>query len=129
MKMIQILTAVALCTGLNAYAAKQTLVCQNGNGIQGRVQIDLDDSGYDAGSGYTEAVNGTIGYEYSSVGRMVCEGLIQNLNFDVTCVGLWAGFREPTVVTLKTTKGMTTAHWQTEKAYGSKAMSTDCVVK
>jgi len=129
MKLIKILTVMAVCSGLNAFAAKQDLICQNGNGIQGNIRAVVDDSGYDPGSGYADITTASIGYEYSSVQRMVCEGLIHNSNFDVTCVGLWAGMREPTVMTIKTANGKTTAHWQTEKAYGNKAMTTDCVLK
>lgn len=125
------LALITMFAGLNAFAADttQTLVCPEISPNLGKIVLEIDSSPYDPGSGYSAPVNARLNYEYSSVSKMACEGIVKDLNFDVDCVGLYAGFREPTVVKFRTANGQTTADWVTLKQYGSVHKTTACTVQ
>lgn len=129
MKSIIGLIALILAGPASAHAATtQTLTCSSGPNFDGTVVVDLDNSMYDVGSGYIDAVNARLDYMYSSVGQMVCEGLNHNGNFNSNCVGYYAGSSEITEVKIRTEGRQILALWSTSKGYGNKAMRSVCTL-
>jgi len=129
MKTLVILLTALTTWSVQAAPLKQTLECGSGSPSAGLVRIDLDNSTFREGSGFTDAVDGRLYFEYSSVARMACDGIIQNGNFNVDCVGLYAGMREPTVVKIRGEGDHVVARWTTAQVYGHRAMVSECVVK
>ena len=129
MKTAAVLTALILTAATHASAATtKTLECREPQSFAS-VVAELDDSGYDPGSGYVDVVTASLGYQYSSVGRMACEGTNHNGVFDTNCVGYYAGIREITELKIRTEGSQIVAYWETSKSYGHKKMRTICTLK
>jgi hypothetical protein len=115
-----------------AMAADPTemLECMNQpfGGGQGTVQVFLDSNTFTPGSGLKAAVSAQINYEFSSTGKMVCDGTVRGDEFDINCVGYYY-VRDVTELKIRVVAGKTVAFWQTSTAYGRRSMQTECVLK
>ena len=125
-----VVPALAVLFAVNVRAAPtETLKCGNPEAMHhGAVWLDLDSSFHRPGSGFKVAVDGRILYQFSSVGHLICDGFIERNEFDIDCVGIYSGLREPTVVKVRTEGGKIVAYWKTSRLYKGKDMKSECQV-
>lgn len=128
MKKLAFATLALLSLVTRAHAASETknLVCDVGHSGHGAVSVQLSSEGWDPASGYMRVVDASLYFNYSGVQDMSCDGIVRRNEFDVDCVGLYAGIRQPTLLKLRSEGHHIVALWRTNKYYGNKAMKSVC---